>query len=71
MKQITCIVTILFLSVCLIPSVFSQTLMSDEFVGTGQDLQSFWQVKDGDKSPWELKDGTARRRGGFRPEFVG
>ena len=57
MKQITCITAILFLSVCLIPGAFAQTLMSDEFTGTGQDLQSFWQVKDSDKSPWELKDG--------------
>ena len=65
MKQITCIVAILFLSVCLIPGVFAQTLMSDEFDGSGQDLQSFWQVKDGDKSPWELKGGMLMAEAGF------
>ena len=65
MKQITCIVAILLLSVCLIPTVFAQALMSDEFMGAGQDLQSFWQVKDGDKSPWELKDGVLVAEAGF------
>ena len=65
MKKITGIVAILLLSVCLVPGVFAQTLMSDEFMGTGQDLQSFWQVKDGDKSPWELKDGVLVAEAGF------
>ena len=65
MKQITCIVAILLLSACLIPGVFAQTLLSDEFMGTGQDLESFWQVKDGDKSPWELKDGVLVAEAGF------
>ena len=65
MKQITCIAAILLLSVCLIPGVFAQNLMSDEFEGTGQDLQSFWQVKDSDKSPWELKDGVLVAEAGF------
>lgn len=65
MKQITCIVGILLLSVCLIPGVFAQNLLSDEFHGTGQDLQSFWQVKDGDKSPWELQDGLLVAEAGF------
>ena len=36
MKQIICIIAILIFSVCLIPGVFAQTLMSDEFNGTGQ-----------------------------------
>ena len=65
MKKITGIVAILLLSVCLVPGVFAQTLLSDEFMGTGQDLQSFWQVKDGDKSPWELKDGVLVAEAGF------
>ncbi len=65
MKQITCIVGILLLGTCLIPSVFAQDLMSDEFDGTGQGLQSFWQVKDGDKSPWELKEGMLVAEAGF------
>ena len=65
MKQITCIIAILLLSVCLIPGVFAQDLMSDDFHGAGQDLQSFWQVKDGDKSPWELKDGVLVAEAGF------
>lgn len=65
MKQITYIVAILLLSACLIPGVFAQTLKSDEFMGTGQDLESFWQVKDGDKSPWELKDGVLVAEAGF------
>ena len=65
MKQITCIVAILFLSACFIPGVFAQTLLSDEFAGAGQDLESFWQVKDGDKSPWELKGGMLIAEAGF------
>ena len=65
MKKIVCMVTILLLSVCLIPTVFSQNLMSDEFMGAGQNLESFWQVKDGDKSPWELKDGVLVAEAGF------
>lgn len=65
MRQITCMIAILLLFVCTVPSIFAQTLMSDEFMGTGQDLQSFWQVKDGDKSPWELKDGVLVAEAGF------
>ena len=71
MKQITCIVAILLLSVCLIPGVFAQNLMSDEFHGTGQDQQSFWQVKDGDKSPWELQDGLLVAEAGFDQNLWG
>ena len=71
MKQITCIVAILILSVGLIPGVFAQTLMSDEFTGTGQNLQSFWQIKDGDKSPWELKDGLLVAEAGFDQNLWG
>ena len=33
------------------------SLQSDEFAGTGQTLQSFWQVRNADKSLWQLKDG--------------
>lgn len=71
MKQITCIVAILLLSVCLVPGVFAQNLMSDEFHGTGQDLQSFWQVKDGDKSPWALQDGLLVAEAGFDQNLWG
>ena len=45
--------------------------MSDEFSGTSQDLQSFWQVKDGDKSPWELKDGLLVAEAGFDQNLWG
>ena len=65
MKQVIYIVAILFLSACFIPGVFAQTLLSDEFAGAGQDLESFWQVKDGDKSPWELKGGMLIAEAGF------
>ena len=65
MKQIICIVAVLLLSVGLVSGVFAQDLMSDEFDGSGQDLQSFWQVKDGDKSPWELKGGGLVAEAGF------
>ncbi len=41
------------------------TLQSDPFDGTGQDLQSFWQVQNGDKSSWELKDGQLVVDAGF------
>lgn len=65
MKRITCIAALLVLSVYFVPGVLAQTLQSDEFTGTGQDLQSFWQVKDGDKSPWELQDGMLVAEAGF------
>ena len=65
MKHVIYIVAILFLSACFIPGVFAQTLLSDEFAGAGQDLESFWQVKDGDKSPWELKGGMLIAEAGF------
>lgn len=71
MKQITCLISILLLYVCLIPGVFAQTLMSDEFDGSGQNLQSFWQIKDGDKSPWELKDGLLVAEAGFDQNLWG
>ena len=71
MKQITCIVAMLLLSVGLISGVFAQNLMSDEFTGTGQSLQAFWEVKDGDKSPWELKDGLLVAEAGFDQNLWG
>ena len=71
MKQITCIIAILLLSVGLISGVFAQNLMSDEFTGTGQSLQAFWEVKDGDKSPWELKDGLLVAEAGFDQNLWG
>ena len=71
MKQITCMVAILLMSLGLISGVFAQNLMSDEFTGTGQSLQAFWEVKDGDKSPWELKDGLLVAEAGFDQNLWG
>ena len=41
------------------------TEMSDEFDGSGQALQSFWQVRNGEKSSWGLKDGQLVVDAGF------
>ena len=41
------------------------TLRSDTFDGSGQNLQSFWEVQNGDKSPYELKDGKLVVEGGY------
>ena len=41
------------------------TEKSDEFNGSGQSLQPFWQVRNGDKSAWELKDGQLVIDAGF------
>ena len=41
------------------------TLQSDTFDGSGQNLQPFWQVQNGDKSYWELKDGQLVVDAGF------
>lgn len=71
MKPIAYTTAILILSLSLIPGVFAQSLMSDEFTGTGQDLQSFWNVKDGDKSPWELKDGMLVAEAGYDQNLWG
>ena len=46
-----------------IPSQENQTLQSDKF--DGQELQSFWNVQNGDQSPYELKDGKLVVQGGF------
>ena len=43
----------------------AQTLQSDEFDGSGQALQSFWQVNNGEKSDWELNNGQLTIDGGF------
>ena len=56
------IISIVLFSVNL---VSAQTLQSDEFDGSGQDLQSFWQVNNGDKSDWELNNGQLTIDGGF------
>ncbi len=45
------------------------TLQSDTFDGSGQDLQPFWQVQNGDKSSWELKDGQLVVDAGFNQNF--
>ncbi len=71
MKQTFCVMLTLLLAVGCVNSVFAQTLMSDEFDGTGQALKSFWQVKDGEKSPWELKDGLLLAEAGFDQNLWG
>ena len=48
-----------------IDSVSAQTLQSDEFDGSGQALQPFWQVNNGDKSAWELNNGQLNIDAGF------
>ena len=48
-----------------IDSVSAQTLQSDEFDGSGQALQSFWEVRNGDKSAWELNNGQLTIDAGF------
>lgn len=46
-----------------VPMSFGQALRSDDFGGAT--LQGFWKVKDGDKSPWSLKDGWLVAQAGF------
>ena len=46
-----------------------QTLQSDTFDGSGQNLQPFWQVQNGDKSSWELKDGQLVVDPGFNQDL--
>ncbi len=46
---------VIAIALALVPGVYAQALLSDEFTGT--DLASFWQVRNGDLSPWSLKDG--------------
>ncbi len=45
------------------------TPQSDTFDGSGQDLQPFWQVQNGDKSSWELKDGQLVVDAGFNQDL--
>ena len=71
MKQTFCVMLTLLLAVGCVNGVFAQTLMSDEFDGTGQTLKSFWQVKDSEKSPWELKDGLLVAEAGFDQNLWG
>ena len=46
------------------------TEMSDEFDGNGQVLQSFWQIRNGDKSSWGLKDGQLVVDAGFNQNLL-
>lgn len=71
MKQTFSVMLTLVLAVGCVNGVFAQTLMSDEFDGTGQTLKSFWQVKDSEKSPWELKDGLLVAEAGFDQNLWG
>ena len=65
MKKIFCIFSIFVLSVCVVHTVSAQNLKSDEFDGSGQDIESFWKVNNGDKSEWELNDGKLTVTAGF------
>ena len=71
MKQTFCLMLTLLLAIGCVNTLFAQTLMSDEFDGTGQTLKSFWQVKDSEKSPWELKDGLLVAEAGFDQNLWG
>ena len=71
MKQTFCVMLTLLLAIGCVNTVLAQTLMSDEFDGTGQTLKSFWQVKDSEKSPWELKDGLLVTEAGFDQNLWG
>ncbi len=71
MKQTFCVMLTLLLAIGCVNTVLAQTLMSDEFDGTGQTLKSFWQVKDSEKSPWELKDGLLVAEAGFDQNLWG
>ena len=65
MKKTICLFSILLLSICTVNNVFSANLQSDEFDGSGQDVSSFWNIQNGDKSEWELKDGNLVIVAGF------
>ncbi len=65
MNKYICIFSIMILSIFTVTNVFSASLKSDEFDGSGQALSDFWNVKDGDKSDWELKDGSLTVVAGF------
>ena len=71
MKQTFCLMLTLLLAIGCVNTLFAQTLMSDEFDGIGQTLKSFWQVKDSEKSPWELKDGLLVAEAGFDQNLWG
>ncbi len=71
MKKTFCLILVALLAVGLANNVFAQMLMSDEFDGSGQELQSFWQVNNSDKSPWELKDGLLVTEAGFDQNLWG
>ncbi len=65
MKKIVCLFFILLMSVCTVSFVSAASLQSDEFNGSGQDVSSFWNIQNGDKSNWELKDGMLVVEAGF------
>lgn len=65
MKKIVCLFSILLMSVCTVGFVSAANLQSDEFNGSGQDVSSFWNIQNGDKSNWELKDGMLVVEAGF------
>ena len=65
MKKIVCLFSILLMSVCTVSFVSAANLQSDEFNGSGQDVSSFWNIQNGDKSSWELKDGMLVVEAGF------
>ena len=65
MKKVVCIFSMMIFSICIVNYVFSASLRSDEFGGSGQGLESFWEVNNSDKSDWELNDGKLVITAGF------
>ncbi len=65
MKKTVCLISILLMSVSVMSFVHAANLQSDEFDGSGQDVSSFWNIQNGDKSEWELKDGMLTIVAGF------
>ena len=65
MNKIIGLFSIMVLSIFTVTNVFSASLQSDEFNGSGQAISDFWNIKDGDKSDWELKDGSLTVVAGF------
>ena len=53
------------------PDEVGFTEMSDEFDGGGHTLQSFWQIRNADKSSWALKDGQLVIDAGFNQNLWG
>lgn len=65
MNKIVCLFSIMLFSICVFSNVCSAALMSDEFTGNGQAISDFWNIKNGDKSDWEQKDGNLVVIAGF------